>query len=332
MAGTAFVTGGSGFVGGHLIERLVGDGWTVRALARSTRAAARVAELGADPVRGDLGSPSAIRAGAEGADTAFHAAAAVGEWGPRDEFLRANVIGTDNALRGCRDAGVRRFVHVGTEAALMAGRPLVDVDETAPLRPDSPAPYAATKAMAELLVRARNTDAFQTIVIRPRLVWGPRDATILPGILRAIDSGRFVWIGGGAHLTCTTHVANVVEGLLLAATAGRPGEAYFVTDGPPVVFREFVTRLVATAGVEPPARSMPAAVAGAATRLVEPIWTALRLTGPPPLTRMAFWLLAHECTIDISRAGSELGYAPVISRERGLHQLADRDGLGGPTP
>ncbi|MHA6785433.1 NAD-dependent epimerase/dehydratase family protein [Pseudonocardia saturnea] len=321
MAGTAFVTGGSGFVGGHLVERLVRDGWAVRALARSDRAAERVAELGADPVRGDLHSTPAIRTGAAGADTAFHAAATVGEWGRRDAYLRGNVIGTENALRGCREAGVRRFVHVGTEAALMAGAPLVDVDETAPLRPDSPTPYAATKAMAEQLVRARNTDEFQTIVIRPRLVWGPRDATILPGILSAIEHGRFAWIGGGTHLTSTTHVANAVEGLVLAATRGRAGDAYFVTDGPPVVFRDFVTRLVATAGVDTPTRRMPVALADILTRISEPTWTALRLTSTPPLTRMALWLTAHECTIDISRAETELGYTPVISREQGLAEL-----------
>ena len=137
--GTAFVTGGSGFIGGRLLRRLTGDGWTVRALARSERSAAAVAEAGAEPVRGDLDEVEAMRAGAEGCDVAFHAAAFVGEWGKRSEFEQGNVVGTKNALEACRSAGVRRFVHVGTEAALLAGQPLVNVDETAPLRPDSPA-------------------------------------------------------------------------------------------------------------------------------------------------------------------------------------------------
>lgn len=321
MATVAFVTGGSGFIGGHLVERLVRDGVQVRALARSERAAARVAELGAEPVRGDLDSVDAIRAGAEGTTVAFHAAAAVLPWGRRAEYVRGNVTGTGNALAGCRAAGVPRFVHVGTEAALMAGQPLVDVDETAPLRPDSPAHYPATKAMAEQAVRAANAEGFATVVVRPRLVWGPGDTTILPGLLDAIRSGRFAWIGGGHHLTATTHVANVVHGLLLAAERGRPGEAYFVTDGAPVVFREFVTRLVQTAGVEVPQRSVPARLAGPLATAMEVVWTALRTAGPPPLSRMPFWLSAHECTIDITKARTELGYAPVISREDGLAQL-----------
>lgn len=77
---TAFVTGGSGFVGGHLLERLIRDGWTVRALARSDRAVARVTELGAEPVAGDLAAIPLDRL--RGADVAFHLAALVDEWAP----------------------------------------------------------------------------------------------------------------------------------------------------------------------------------------------------------------------------------------------------------
>src|SRR5271166_483084 len=148
---TIFITGGSGFIGGRLIERLVAAGHSIRALARSDQAAARVADRGAEPVMGDLSDVSAMRAGAAGCELAYHAAAKLGDWGTREEFERENVHGTQNALSACAEAGVRRFVHVGTEAALMAGAPLVGVDETAPLRPDSPALYSSTKAKAERL-------------------------------------------------------------------------------------------------------------------------------------------------------------------------------------
>ena len=76
---------------------------------------------------------------------------------------------------------MRRFVHCGTEAALLAGEPLVKVDETAPLRPDSKALYSATKAQAEQAVREASGDGFETVVLRPRLVWGAGDTTLLPG-------------------------------------------------------------------------------------------------------------------------------------------------------
>jgi nucleoside-diphosphate-sugar epimerase len=317
-----FVTGGSGFVGEHLIHRLAGEGHRVRALARSERSARAVRGAGADPVMGDLSDEGSLREGADGCSLAFHAAAEVADWGPWEGFVRANVEGTERMLAACQAVGVRRFVHVGTEAGLLAGGPLVNVDETAPLRPDSKAPYAATKAMAEQKVRDANGDSFETIVVRPRLVWGPGDRTILPGLIEAIRAGRFAWIGGGRHLTSTTHVGNVVEGLVLGASRGRPGGVYFVTDGDPVVFRDFITQYVETSGVEPPSRSIPTPLARALTAGSEALWRLFRVERPPPLTRMTLWVSSLETTIDISHAREELGYSPVVSIADGMEELA----------
>jgi nucleoside-diphosphate-sugar epimerase len=319
---SVFVTGGSGFIGGRLIERLCAEGHTVRALARTSRAADSVRACGADAVTGDLDELSAMRAGAEGCELAFHAAAKLGEWGTRADFERVNVAGTQNALRACAQAGVRRFVHVGTEAALLAGKPLVNADETAPLRPDSPALYSSTKARAEQAVRAANREGFATIVVRPRFVWGRGDTTLLPTIVEMVRRGRFAWIGGGRHRTSTTHVDNTVEGLLLGATRGHPGEAYFVTDGEPVVFREFVSELIASQAVEPPTREIPVALATALASVSETAWRLLALPGQPPLTRLAVWLSSQECTLNIAKAREQLGYEPVKTRADGLAELA----------
>jgi nucleoside-diphosphate-sugar epimerase len=324
----AFVTGGSGFIGGALIERLRSEGRDVRALARSERAAAAVRKRGAEPVMGDLEDPDALAGGAEGCEVAFHCAAKVEDWGDPADFERLNVRGTQNVIDACRAAGVRRLVHAGTEAALMAGQPLVNVDEGAPLRPDSPALYPSSKAKAERLVRAANGDGVETVVVRPRFVWGRGDTTLLPALVEMVRSGRFRWVGGGRHLTETTHVDNAVEGLWLAATRGRAGGVYFVTDGEPVVFREFLSRMLGTQGVEIPDKSVPPAVARAAASAAERGWRLLRRPGSPPLTRFAVWVSSQECTIDISRARRELGYRPVTSREAGLKAL--RDASAGP--
>jgi nucleoside-diphosphate-sugar epimerase len=322
MNDAVFVTGGSGFIGGRLVERLVSEGRTVRALARSEASAQRVAELGAQPVRGEIGDRASLAAAARGAGVAFHLAAQLGEWGPWEDFERGNAEGTRNVLAACAEGGVPRCVHCGTEAALMAGEPLVGVDETAPLRPDSPAPYPATKAQAEQAVRDANREGFETVVVRPRFVWGKGDTTLLPEMVATVEAGKWAWVGGGRNLTDTTHVANVVEGLLLAAEKGAPGEAYFVTDGEPVVFRDFVTALLRTQGVEPPNRSIPAWTAAPLARLAETIWKLLRLGGTPPVTTFRAWLLTQECTIDVSKARAELGYAPIVSREQGLAELS----------
>jgi nucleoside-diphosphate-sugar epimerase len=323
---TAFVTGGSGFIGRALIDRLRAEGWDVRALARSDAAAEKVREQGAQAVPGDLDDVPAMTAGAEGCEVCFHSAAKVEDWGDPAEFERVNVRGTDKVIAACRQAGVRRLVHVGTEAALMAGKPLVNVDEDAPLRPDSPALYSSSKAKAEQRVRAANGEGLETVVVRPRFVWGKGDTTLLPVLVEMVRSGRFRWIGGGRQLTDTTHVDNTVEGLWLAATKATAGGVYFVTDGQPVVFREFLTALLGTQGVTIPDKSAPTPLVGAAAVGAERLWRLLHRPGNPPLTRFAVWVSSQECTIDISRARRELGYEPVRTREEGLAELDGTQG------
>ena len=311
-----FVTGGSGFVGGALVRRLVEDGRRVRALARSDGAAAALAAAGAEPVRGDLGDESSLADGAAGCEVVFNCAARVGEWGPLAEFRQVNVDGTRNVLQACERAGVRRLVHVSSESVLLNGKPLAGADETWPLQPRSRAYYAATKAQAELvLCEARGVEC---VSVRPVLVWGPGDRTIRPGFAAGVRAGRFLWVDHGRHLTSTTHVDNAVHGLLLAAARGRSGEAYSVSDGEPISFRDFITELLATIGVTPPARSLPGPVARALAAGGETAWRALRLKGRPPLTRTVCWLAGLERTISIEKARRELGYEPVRTRAEGL--------------
>ena len=217
-------------------------------------------ELGAEPFVADLNGD--LAGGAEGCEVAYHAAAKVEQWGPWEEFQAATIDGTATCSRHAGTAGVKRFVHVGTEAALVDGNALVNADETWPLKPDSRAYYPRSKARAEQLVVAANGEGgMETVVVRPRFVWGPGDTTLLPAIVDLIRSGKFSWVGGGGNLTSTAHVDNVVEGLVLAAAKGRGGEAYFVTDGDPLPFKDMITAMVATQGVEPGKRNVPAGVA-----------------------------------------------------------------------
>ena len=210
---------------------------------------------------------------------------------------------------------------------LIAGEPLVNVDETAPRRPDSRAPYPRSKALAEEIALGAGADGFEPVALRPRFVWGKGDLTLLPAMTQMVKAGRFAWIGGGDHLTDTTHVDNVVHGLRLVAEKGTAGDPYFVTDTEPVVFREFVSEMLRTQGVEPRTRNIPVPVAGALAAVGETAWSVLPLKGSPPLTRFTYWVSSQECTIDISKARTELGYAPIRTRERGLEELRHDPGL-----
>jgi nucleoside-diphosphate-sugar epimerase len=219
---------------------------------------------------------------------------------------------------------VKCFVHVGTEAALCDGSPLENVDESHPL-PERPlARYPQTKAQAERLVRAANAPGFRTVVVRPRLIWGNDDTSVLSAMVAAVKARRFMWIDHGEYPTSTCHVDNVCEALLLAAEKGRGGEAYFVTDGAPVELREFVTRLLASRGVDPGDKSVPGGVALAFAYVAEFVWEILGLLGihsEPPVTRMAVHLFGEPVTVNDARARSELGYVGKVTREQGYAAL-----------
>lgn len=314
-----FVTGGSGFVGGHVIEALVRGGHEVRAMARSDRSASKVEAFGAEPARCALGEVPA--SALEGSDAVVHAAAFVEEWGTREQYWEANVAGTAQLLAAAREAGVRRFVHVGTEAALFDGDHLLDVDETHPYPKRHRFLYSETKAEAERRVLDASDEAMTTISIRPCFVWGPRDNSVLPAVLRMAEEGNWVWLDGGRRLTSTTHVYNLVHGIELALTEGRGGEAYFVTDDENRTIREFISAYAGTAGAELPERSLPGSVARAAAALLAGAWRLLGLKSTPPLTRLAAAMMSRDKTVVCDKAKRELGYAPVIDVAAGLAEL-----------
>ena len=313
-----FITGGSGFVGGHLIETF-SKGHEVVAMARSERSAGVVAGFGARPARCSLGEVG--REHLEGCELVIHSAGFVEEWGTRDQFERANIEGTRQLLEVSRAAGASRFIFIGTEAALFSGEALENVDETVPYPPKHRFLYSETKAAAEALVLAANGEGMSTVSIRPRIVWGPRDGTILPSVLKMLGEGRFMWLDQGEVMTSTTHVENLCHAVSLAVEKGGGGEAYFVADAEISTVRDFLTALVATQGVEIKARSIPGAVARPVSSVVEAIWRVCRLKGIPPLHLFPVAMMSRNMTVCTDKARDGLGYAPVIGLEEGMARL-----------
>lgn len=315
-----FVTGASGFVGGATTRALVAKGHKVAAMSRSERSDKAIEAMGAKPVRCDLETLGAAHL--KGCKAVVHCAAYVEAWGPRDAWYNANVLGTQRVLDAARTAGVKRFIHIGTEAAIVHGQDIHNADETYPLSPDSPYPYCATKAQAEMRVRAANEPgAFETIVLRPRLIWGPGDTTLLPTIEAMAKSGQWMWIGGGKAMTSTTHIDNLVHGIELALTRGRGGDAYFILDDGTTSMKEMITSMAASRGLTLPDKSIPAWVADLGGMLCETVWSLFPLKGAPPLTAHAAMVMSRDCTLDDTKARTELGYLPLVTVAAGLKTL-----------
>lgn len=315
-----FLTGGSGFVGGRLITRLKERGHTVRALARSEKAMKAVGALGAEPVEGDLTNVDTLAAGMAGCDWVIHGAARL-HGNKRADYIEDNVRGTERMLEAARRANVKRFVQISTEATLLTGDPLENVDESVPVPSRGIGPYGESKGRAEVLVLQCNSPEMSTVAVRPRFVWGAGDTSLLPQLVEAVKSGKFSWIDGGHYKTSTCHVENTVHGTILAAEKGKGGNAYFLTDGEPVEFRAFISQLFEAVGVKPPKRSLPGWIAYPTAFVMEAIWSVTSPGNLPPIYREQLALIGQEVTVNDAKARAELGYVPVVSREQGLAEM-----------
>jgi nucleoside-diphosphate-sugar epimerase len=319
----ALVTGGSGFVGGHLVRRLLSDGWRVRALGRSAEARAQVRALGAEPVEGDLSDRAALTRAMDGVEVVFHVAAHFKLWGPMSLFRRINVEGTRNVVEAAERAGVRRIVYISAAAVVM-GRPepMRGVTEDMPLHKMPFAPYATSKAEAEavLLSADGRRAGLSTVAIRPPFIWGP-DMPALDHMVETVRAGQFQWVAGGGQALSTCHVDNLCHALILAADRGSGGHAWFVSDGEDTTLKSFLTRLLDSRGVTPKDRAVPFGVAWTLAGVMGTAWRIFRRKGEPPITRQMLRLIGKDFTVDIRRAREELGYSPVTSVADGMRGM-----------
>lgn len=323
MSDILFVTGASGYLGRNIVREFVRQGHKVRGLARSDASCDFVAQLGAEPVRGDIMDKASLEAAMKGAVILVHAAADTDHGRSSEAQQLTNIQGTQNVYDAARAVGIRRAVHISTEAVLLDGRPIVNADETWPI-PENPAGgYSRSKAAAERVALAANGAGLDVIVLRPRFVWGRDDTTALPQLIEAAQSGKLVWFDGGDYLTSTTHIANVVEGVRLCITEGQGGEVYFVTDAEDIPFRTWITALLGTQGID--LSGVKSAPRGLMNFVVNAGEIMTNLTGGVingPIGRQEYATIGNTVTLNIGKARRELGYAPVISREQGLAELA----------
>lgn len=322
------VTGGTGFLGSHLLAALAAEGRELTVVSR--RAQPELAARGVRVVVGALHDPAVCAAAVAGAATVFHVAARVGVWGRHDDFHRDNVVATEQLLRAARAAGARRFVYTSTPSVVYNGRNLAGADESLPLTTDCPSPYPLTKARAERAVLAAHGDDFATVALRPHLIWGVGDPHLVPRILARARAGRLRIVGSGRNRVDMVHVTNATAAHLAAERAlgddGRgpaAGRAFFITNDEPVVLWDWINGLLTALGEPPVTRTISLPAARRIGAVCETVWRGLRLKGEPPMTRFVADELAKDHWFNIGAAKRDLGYAPLVSMAAGTAALVE---------
>ena len=328
----AVVTGGGGFVGRAIVERLLCRGHEV--ISTSRRTYPELEALGARCVAADLGSDAPDLSFFAGADVVFHVAALAGYWGKAQEFHRANVVATENVLAAARLHGVPRLVFTSSPSVCFDGHDHVRATDL-PRAGSFLAHYPRTKARAEELALAANSPELATCALRPHLVFGPRDPHLLPRVVQRARAGKLPIVGDGSNEVSVTFVDNAAAAHVAAADrlepgAAHAGRAYFLGQEQPVELWPWINRILAALDVPPLERRVSLGTASAAGRVCELLWSALPLPGQPPMTRFVARQLATSHSYDMAPARRDFGYVEEVgleeATERAIADLRERVG------
>jgi len=319
----ALVTGGGGFLGRYIVEQLLERGDEVVVAARGNYP--DLVELGVHLVQGDLADSAAAQKVCSGVDIVFHVAAKAGLWGAWDDFYRTNVVATKNLLEACKKNGIGKFVFTSSPSVIFDNQPHTGCDETHPYPEHYESFYPQTKAMAEQLVMKANCDELLTVSLRPHLIWGPRDAHILPGIIARAKEGKLIQVGDGTNRVDMVYVEDAARAHLQAADALQPGSplagaAYFITQDEPVNLWGWISALLTQLGLQPPKRNISLSTARTIGTVMELAYRILPLQGEPRMTKFLASELAMSHYYDISRAKKDFGYQPQYTMDSALEK------------
>lgn len=298
------VTGASGFIGGHLSQRLVREGRAVRGLVRSTSDTSLLEQLGVDIVVGDLTNGASLARAVEGCGVVCHCGALVSDWATIREIEQVNVEGTRNLLDASVSAAVRRLVHFST----------TDVHGARNW-------YARTKLQAEAAVRG--TNELDVVILRPATVYGPRSTEVIGEIARAIRGGHMLLVDGGRAVAGLCYVDNLIDAAILAVDhEAACGRAFDIGDGLDVTWRRFVDDLAAGLGAARVRWSLPYPLANGIAFSLEHGYRLLRrttgLSTRPLLSRQAVHVMGVDQSFPDRSARELLGWEPRVDYATGL--------------
>ncbi len=319
----ALVTGGTGLLGGYIVETLKEEGHEVRALVRRSSDTSHLKNTGAEVVYGDVSDFSSLAPALRGMDTVFHAAGKVTPgWGQWEEFENTTVKGTQNMLQASSEAGIDRFLHVSSHS-VMGNTCLNDkpADETAPCTihfcRDTYYDYAKLEAEKAVL-EFHNQGKIKASIIRPAMIYGPRDRLFTDRVYRHMSNRFIIWPGRSNPRCAPVFAGDVAECAILAATSDKAlGQIYLVAPTEPVWFKDFCSEMIKALGGWRLQMTIPYFTAQISCLLLESWTKIIGSKKMPYLTRSSVRFLNEGMNLDGSKARRDLGWEQKVSMEEG---------------
>jgi 2-alkyl-3-oxoalkanoate reductase len=316
MAKRILVTGYGGFLGGAVVRQLREHGYSVRGIARGHYP--DLEKLGVEVVRASIADRTAVMEASRDCDAIIHTAALAGVWGPWQEYYQTNTVATSHLIEAAIENQVQAFVHCSSPSVTFDAKPQSGIDESVPYPTRWLCFYPQTKALAEMAVlQASKLGSLRTCALRPHLIWGKGDPHLFPRVIERARSGKLRRVGRGRNLIDVVHVENAarahVQALerLLAGDNALNGQALFITDGQPIACWDWVTRILESADVPVPKRSISYSAAYRIGAILEATYWAFRIRKEPPMTRFVAAQLALDHYFSIEKAKTLIGYQPV---------------------
>lgn len=318
------VTGGGGFLGSYLVKELLNDGHEVVSLSRN-----RYVELEVEQIQCDLSNSEQVNAlDLSDFDGVFHVASKAGVWGSYDSYYQANVVATENLVNRVKEFDIKYFIYTSTPSVVFEKDDILNGDESLPYPERYLTNYAKTKSMAEQFVLGSNASDFQTIAIRPHLIWGPGDPHILPRLKEKAMTGRLKIVGDGQNLVDIIYVKNAARAHADALKAMQKrdigGNAYFIGQETPVNLWEFINKLLAMSGQDVVIDDISFRKAYFAGSVLENLFKFAGINKPePPMTRFVATQLAKSHYFSHEKAKRDFDFKIEVSIEEGLERIKE---------
>lgn len=321
------VTGGGGFLGFAIVRQLLSQGHEIVSFSRHKYT--YLEEVSVIQFQGNLSDFGVLKQAMEGCEAVFHVAAKVGMWGKFEDFFLTNVKGTENVLKACRELGIRYLIFTSSPSVVFDGKDSEGKSESLPYPKKFTAFYPQTKAMAEQLIMAANNASLKTVCLRPHLIWGPGDQTLLPRLIEKAKQGKIWIIGDGSNKVDCVFIDNAAKAhakvlcQMIIDPLPVEGKAYFISQGNPIPMAELINNLISTAGLPPVSKHLTPVIAQFIGRVMETTYRFFGKASEPIITLFLAQQLSAAHWYDISAAKRDFGYEAEVSIEEGMVKLKD---------